>query len=259
MTELLVTGASGLIGSRLAELARRAGYAVTTPARAELGGPLAGAQGSVSCVLHLAGGWAGANYGELAAADLSIAANLTCWARRAGVRRWVVASAAEVYGRVEGLGGEDAPLRPVIPYGAVKREVERRFIELARDLLGATVVLLRIGQVYGSRARLTRELAARLRGGWCPWPGRGLDPVSFVHVDYVAQAFLRAAAATAPGVHIYNVADAKPSCWRDFLRMLARGLGARPPVHIPVPLARLYAACSADPALTQAVDRKSVV
>ena len=155
-----------------------------------------------------------------------------------GARNWVIASAAEVYGRIEGRGTEAAPLRPVIPYGAAKAAVERIFTSLPAE----RVVILRIGEVYGPGSTLLNQICSRLSAGMCPWPGAGRVPVSFVHVDDVAAAFIAAASRAAKGVSVFNVADATPSSWRAFLLTAAGRLQTRPPVFLPLWLAQSYAA-----------------
>src|SRR5215472_1352442 len=126
----------------------------------------------------------------------------------------------------------------------MKLIVEELLIEKTRDLPNRRVVVLRIGEVYGSEGRLITELIARFKRGFCPWPGRGNVPLSFVHVDDVAQAFLCAAQNAPPGVSIYNVADDAPVTWQDFLRRVALICGTGAPVFLPKVLVHLYARCS---------------
>ena len=87
------------------------------------------------------------------------------------------------------------------------------------------------------------ELARRLKGGFCPWPGTGRVPVSFVHVDDVAQAFLCAVRNAPPGISVYNVADDLPVTWKEFLLRAAQLCKAKPPGFLPKALVHLYAAC----------------
>ena len=250
MTSVLVTGANGLIGSRVCETAERAGHTVTRLMRhgaaaddvllRDLTRPLDDVPPH-DWVFHLAGGYAGASRRALKRTDLRITKNLLRWGARHGVKNWVFASAAEVYGEVDGLGSEHSPARPVIPYGDIKLRTEALFARFAAQNPDARVVILRIGEVYGSKARLVRELTARLTRGLCPWPGSGRVPVSFVHVDDVAQAFVRATASEAGGISVFNVADAEPATWRDFLEAFAEKLGTPPPVFLPRPLVQAYA------------------
>jgi nucleoside-diphosphate-sugar epimerase len=240
-----------LIGGRLAEAAQNAGYAVTCVfhrlplsdaphvLQRDLRFPLENMPRADS-VFHLAGGYAGADRQALERADLLIARNLINWGVQHGVKEWVFASAAEVYGRVNSVATEETVTQPVIPYGNIKLAVEGLLFQMARGLPDCRVVILRIGEVYGSESRLLRELAVRLKRGFCPCPGSGRVAVSFVHVEDVALAFLRAAERAPGGRSVYNVADDEPATWRSFVCYLGELLGTRAPVFLPRPLAYAY-------------------
>jgi nucleoside-diphosphate-sugar epimerase len=255
MTKVLVTGANGFIGRRTVSDAGKAGYSITALVRnARLNNGCSVVQHdlrlplenlpSVDWIFHLAGVYAGSGYEELLGADCRMADNIIASGLKAGVTNWVIASAAEVYGDVEGIATEEAPTRPIIPYGAIKLAVEHRFIERLKNIAGCRVVILRIGEVYGSEGRLILELTRRLRRGFCPWPGSGRVPLSFVHVSDVAQTFLCAVQRAGFGISIYNVADDLPANWRDFVGCVALAIKARPPLFLPAPLVYGYAACS---------------
>ena len=94
------------------------------------------------------------------------------------MKEWVFASAAEVYGHVDGLATEKTLTSPVIPHGHIKLTIEGLLVQMAKDLSDCRVVILRIGEVYGSESRLLRELATRLKRGFCPCPGSGRVAVS---------------------------------------------------------------------------------
>jgi nucleoside-diphosphate-sugar epimerase len=255
MTSVLVTGAGGFIGRRVVLAASSAGYSVTPIVRKfqlgevrnvirhDLRLPLSRLL-PVDWIFHLAGAYAGAGYEELRHADLAMAHNVIHWGLAAGIKNWIFASAAEVYGDVHGIASEEAPTQPVIPYGLIKLMVERLLIEKTKDIANSRVVLLRVGEVYGSEGRLITELIARLKRGFCPWPGTGHVPLSFVHVDDAAQAFLSAVESAPAGVSVYNVADDVPTTWQDFLRHVAHLCGSRPPIFLPKPLVQFYALCS---------------
>ena len=245
---VLITGAGGLIGRAVVKQMRAAGCRVTGVARrpcteadliCDLRHPIENLA-TPHAVLHLAGGYAGAGARELADSDLTIARNLLAWGRRQGIRRWILASAAEVYGTIEGEADEQAATRPVIPYGEVKLEIERLFAQMASDIPDCQVVFLRIGEVYGRDSRLLYELITRLKNGFCPWPGSGLVPLSFVHVEDVALAFRVATQLGPAGISVYNVGDEEPTTWYSFVRYLAEKIGARPPVRLPLPLVYSY-------------------
>lgn len=251
MKPVLITGVGGLIGSRVVEAARKANYAVTgilhkaaLPVAADvlqrdLRLPLEKVP-PVDSIFHLAGGYAGADRGTLEHTELVIARNLIRWGVDHGVKNWVFASAAEVYGGVDGQATERSPTKPVIPYGHIKLAIEGLLVQMTESQPDCRVVILRIGEVYGSQSRLLRELAKRLTRGSCPCPGSGRVAVSFVHVEDVAQAFLRAAEGAPMGISTYNVADDEPTTWRSFVRFFAELLGTRPPVFFPYPVAYAY-------------------
>jgi nucleoside-diphosphate-sugar epimerase len=81
-------------------------------------------------------------------------------ARRAGVRRAVVASSAAVYGESDALPlVEETPLQPKSPYALSKR-VNEMYTELCTRSFGFEVVALRYFNVYGPRQRPDSMYAA---------------------------------------------------------------------------------------------------
>ena len=81
-------------------------------------------------------------------------------ARRAGVRRAVVASSAAVYGESGALPLiEETPLQPRSPY-AVSKRVDEMYAELFTVSFGFEVVALRYFNVYGPRQRPDSMYAA---------------------------------------------------------------------------------------------------
>ena len=81
-------------------------------------------------------------------------------ARKAGVRRAVVASSAAVYGDSDALPlNEDTPLRPLSPY-AVSKRVDEMYAQLYTASFGLEVVALRYFNVYGPRQRPDSMYAA---------------------------------------------------------------------------------------------------
>lgn len=81
-------------------------------------------------------------------------------ARKAGVRRAVVASSAAVYGESEALPLiEETPLQPKSPY-AVSKRVNEMYADLFTNEFGFEVVALRYFNVYGPRQRPDSMYAA---------------------------------------------------------------------------------------------------
>jgi nucleoside-diphosphate-sugar epimerase len=81
-------------------------------------------------------------------------------ARRAGIRRAVIASSAAVYGESDALPlVEETPLQPKSPY-AVSKRVNEMYAELFTNSFGFEVVALRYFNVYGPRQRPDSMYAA---------------------------------------------------------------------------------------------------
>jgi nucleoside-diphosphate-sugar epimerase len=72
-----------------------------------------------------------------------------------------------------------------------------------------------------------------------PIVGDGDAVWSLIHIDDAATATAAAIERGAPG--IYNVADDEPATVAEFVPILAEAIGAKPPRHVPVWLARLLA------------------
>jgi nucleoside-diphosphate-sugar epimerase len=95
---------------------------------------------------------------------------------------------------------------------------------------------VRYGSLYGPGTSLANEYAELIRARKLPLVGDGAGVWSFVHADDAAVATALAVERGRPGV--YNVVDDEPAPVAAWLPYLADCLGARPPRHIPVWLAR---------------------
>jgi nucleoside-diphosphate-sugar epimerase len=78
-----------------------------------------------------------------------------------------------------------------------------------------------------------------VRGRKFPLVGDGAGVWSFIHLEDAAAATVLALEHDGPAV--YNVVDDEPSPTAEWLPELARIVGAKPPRHFPVWLARLFA------------------
>jgi nucleoside-diphosphate-sugar epimerase len=157
-------------------------------------------------------------------------------AHEAGVRRLVAQSYAgwpyERTGSV--VKTEDAPLDPD-PVPAM-RETLDGIRHLEEAVVGAGGLALRYGGFYGSPNDAQLELVRKRQ---LPIVGDGDGVWSFVHLDDAASATVLALERGDPGV--YNVVDDEPTPVREWLPALADAIGAKPPRHVPVWLARLLA------------------
>jgi nucleoside-diphosphate-sugar epimerase len=82
-----------------------------------------------------------------------------------------------------------------------------------------------------------------------PIVGDGGGVSSFIHLDDAAEATVLALEDGRPG--IYNVVDDEPAPLHEWLPVLAKVLGAKPPRHVPTWLARLIAGAGAVMMATQ--------
>ena len=97
-------------------------------------------------------------------------------------------------------------------------------------------IALRYGGFYGAA---NDGLLEPVRKRQLPIVGDGDGVFSFIHLDDAAAAAALALESGAPGV--YNVVDDEPAPVREWLPVLARVLGAKPPRRVPRWLARLIA------------------
>jgi nucleoside-diphosphate-sugar epimerase len=155
-------------------------------------------------------------------------------AREAGVHRFVAQSfACYRYAREGGPAKtEDDPLDPAPAAGA--RETNAAMAHLDRVVTAAGGVALRYGGFYGLP---DDPLVKAVRKRQFPIIGDGGGVMSFIHLDDAAAATVLALEHDGPG--LYNIVDDEPAPAHDWLPMLADALGAKPPRHAPVWVARL--------------------
>jgi nucleoside-diphosphate-sugar epimerase len=157
-------------------------------------------------------------------------------AREAGVDRFVAQSFASYrYARVGGpVKTEDDPLDAAAPSNAV--EAWNGMNSLDDKVAAAGGIVLRYGVFYGAA---NDGLIEPVRKRQFPIIGAGGGYTSWIHLDDAATATVLALEQDGPA--IYNVVDDEPAPVRDWLPVMAAALGAKPPRHFPVWLARLVA------------------
>ncbi|WP_434316882.1 NAD-dependent epimerase/dehydratase family protein [Leifsonia sp. P73] len=110
-----------------------------------------------------------------------------------------------------------------------------KHVEDAVTAFGGTV--LRYGAFYGPGA--TDDQVELVRRRQYPLVGRGQGYSSWVHLDDAASATVLALEQGATGV--FDIVDDDPAPASDWLPYLAQSAGAKPPLRIPVWLARIAA------------------
>lgn len=169
--------------------------------------------------------------------------NLVAAAGAAGARRVIVQSTSFITAPTGSwVHDETAPTFDDAPKQF--RDMVLACVEMERKTLAARdlePVVLRYGFFYGPGTYNAPEggNAIQIRSRKLPIVGRGTGVTSFVHVADAATATIAALNGGAPGV--YNVTDDDPAKAGDWLPIAASALGAKPPMRVPVTLARLAA------------------
>ncbi|HEY7294879.1 MAG TPA: NAD-dependent epimerase/dehydratase family protein [Dehalococcoidia bacterium] len=155
-------------------------------------------------------------------------------ARGAGVRRFVFASSAAVYGDEPSLPSrEDDPLRPASPYAAHKAAGEL-LCWAHRTAFGLETVPLRFFNVFGERQRpdnpysgvMTLFLEALATRGIATIQGDGEQTRDFIDVRDVARATEVALVGSDPGPEPINVGRGEAVSIRRLYALVAAALGA---------------------------------
>jgi 2-alkyl-3-oxoalkanoate reductase len=132
---------------------------------------------------------------------------------------------------------ETDPLDPDPP-AAMRSSLDAiRYLEQAVTSAPPTGLALRYGSLYGPGA--SEVFVRLLRRRQVPVIGDGSGVWSFLHVTDAAAATVAAVSRGATGV--YNIVDDEPATVAEWLPVLAKGAGARPPWHVPGWLGRLAA------------------
>jgi nucleoside-diphosphate-sugar epimerase len=157
-------------------------------------------------------------------------------AREAGVPRFVAQSFASMrYAREGGpVKTEDDPLDPTPVAGMRQTDAAMRYLD--QTVTDGGGIALRYGGFYGAP---NDGLLEPVRKRQFPIVGDGGGVSSFIHLDDAAAATVLALEHDGPA--IFNIVDDEPAPVREWLPVLANVLGAKPPSHFPVWLARAFA------------------
>lgn len=213
---ILVTGASGFLGARLAESLRAIGaevHGVTRAARSDAAGGIKWWQANLADVgevervwdavrptvaYHLAGEVNGAPTLDLLLPTyhslLTTTVNLLSVSARRGCRRLVL------IGSLEEVDIEDAGAPPASPYAAAKTAASS-YARMCHQLFGCPVVILRTFMSYGPGQPQWKVIPSTIRAlvnGLPPRLSSGKRELDWVYIDDVVEAFV--AASYVPGI-----------------------------------------------------------
>ncbi len=262
---VFLTGGSGVLGQRLIPHLRAAGHEVVATARSASGMERIRALGAQAltldlldpqavrravldvrpeAILHEATALAGGT--DFRRFDRTFHVtnllrtqgtdNLLAAAREAGTKRFVAQSfGGWTYARTGGpVKTEEDPLDPH-PAASMRETLDAvRYLEDAVTHAGG--VALRYGFFYGDPSDVQ---VGAVRKRQLPLVGSGDGMWSFIHLEDAAAATVLALERGKSG--IYNIVDDEPAPVREWLPVLAEAAGAKPPLRVPVWLARLLA------------------
>lgn len=240
---LVVTGASGYIGARFVERARRRGCEVIVLGSAPPGSdvtaipwrlgevPRLTAFLGATAVLHLAHDWANDRQHGTGPDNANLTGTLTlaATARGGGLSRFVFASSTSA--RPEALNA----------YGQIKHAIEERLKALPWS--EGRIHCARIGLVYGGPERAQYGLMSKLAGlPALPMIGLGRE-VQPIHVDEVCEGLLALMLHPPLGRQTLVIAGPQPVTFGTWLRTLRRARHGRRMLLVPVPIRLALAGC----------------
>lgn len=251
----MVTGATGFVGSHLAEVLRQRGHEVTVLARSAAkaeslqargmrvvmgdlhdSGALARAAEGQDVVFHVAGMVAARNEAEFLRCNRDGTANLVEASARAGRPRFVLVSSMAAAGPSSPgkphLGTE--PPRPVTAYGRSKLAAEAA---VTASALPWTIV--RPSTVYGPRDQEVLKVFRIARWGVAPVFGDGSQELSAIHGGDLAEALLAAGLSDATIGETYYACHPEVVTSAGLVRAIGATMGRRVTiVGVPQPVGR---------------------
>lgn len=230
--KLLVTGASGFIGQEVAHQLSYGGYQPRLMIRkagddcdichlpadfamADLRNrdSLKQAVKGVDGIIHLAARATFETYETLKPSILDGSVALMEAGIEAGVRHFVYSSSLLVYNGDARQVDADTPANPILDYGRIKVDTEKRLSEMAASA-GMSFAALRLPHVYGAKDLYFSQL----RAGRLILPGLGKNIYTHLHVADAAAAIIACAEQAYSGILPFG--DRLPSTWSAFLKIV---------------------------------------
>ena len=155
--------------------------------------------------------------------------------RQANPRTKVVfAGTRQIYGRPERLPVDETHLVRPTDINGINKAAGENYHIVYNDVFGVRACSLRLTNVYGPRQLIRHDrqgfigwfIRLALEGREIQVYGDGSQLRDFVHVDDVADAFLRAGATDAVNGDVFNVGGADHIAHRDLVRMLIEEAGS---------------------------------
>lgn len=227
MARVLISGASGFVGSGLTPALATAGFDVRVLRRAERQARAwAAALDGVEAVVHLASPTSASAGKAALAGSVEETAALAAASVEAGVKRFVLMSSVKA----------DAPSDA---YGRAKREAERAV--LTHDALAP--IVLRPPLIYAPEAKSSFKWLLRLADTAAPLPFSGIgNRRSLIARDTLAAAVTAVLRKRGGPSGVFAVADSPALSIGDIVALLREGMGRSPGLFPVGPLAALLPA-----------------
>ena len=260
---VLLTGATGFIGSHLAEQLHQKGYDLRLLVRStsnlqwvehlpieKVVGSLSdidslkkGAEG-VDYVYHIAGVVAAKNRQGFFKGNVDATRNLLEAVRQVnpGLKKFIHASSLAAVGPAmaeDRLVDESFPFRPITTYGESKAEAERIVTEYGKDL---PVTIVRPPAVYGPRDVGVYTFFQVVAKGFAPLIGFGRKVVSLVHVNDLVNGFILAGESERSTGEAYFISSEDLYTWEEVGETAARAMGKKRVRYLRVPHSVIYIA-----------------
>ena len=251
----LVTGATGFVGSHLAEALRGRGHEVTALARSSVKAEALASQGvrvvagdlhdtaaleraaaGQDIIYHVAGVVAARHEAEFLRANRDGTRNVLTAAERSGNPRFILVSSLAAAGpapRGAPLTGRETP-HPVTAYGRSKLAAEQvvRGSRLQWSIIRPPIV-------YGPRDREVLKIFRLARLRIAPVFGDGLQELSAVHASDLAEALVAVGSSNASIGGVYAACHPQVFTSAELGRSVARAMGRSvTTIHIPPSIGR---------------------
>jgi len=260
---VLVTGASGFLGSHVVEQLAIAGHAVRALVRkssnvsflktlrnadvelaygaVEDATKVGDAVEGVDAIVHCAGIVKARSAAEFRAINTQGTVNLleAAKTRAPALKRFVHVSSLEACG--PSIDGKPVPVEqasPVTTYGRSKLEAEQAVLAAKGEL---PVVILRPTAIYGPRDMEILDVFRSIKNRVLPITGDGNVLYTFTYATDCARACVAAITADVPSGRVYFVDDGNVYVWKKALEDVERAVGRRALLRVGLPFGVLHA------------------
>ena len=249
--KVLITGATGFIGSRLVDKLANRGASLTclvrsgsiqNPSVKTINGDLTYPDfilpdDKYDIVYHLAASWPGEKDKKVSkTVNYDGTVNLFSLVKDK-TKFFVYISGLGAFGDPEGrIIDENSPLNPNTDYAKVRLEAQK-YLESNCKEKGIAFSVAYLGDVYGNGGWFKSIMVDRLRNGSFKLPGSGEYYRSFIHVDDAVSALVSIAEKNAVN-QSFIVTDSNPTVFKDYVNFVADELGVKRPGSVPAFLAK---------------------